>query len=87
MISPRECIRIAYKIAGGREVPAGRDSGIGMWVQEVAWRDFYQHVSVPPSVVLRTWTRVYRMTADWVICRRAPIATAARSSLLGLASA
>lgn len=45
MISPRECIRIAYKIAGGREVPAGRDSGIGMWVQEVAWRDFYQHVS------------------------------------------
>lgn len=61
MISPRECIRIAYKIAGGREVPAGRDSGIGMWVQEVAWRDFYQHVSdrrlrcsSPPSEVSLT---------------------------------
>lgn len=45
LISPRECIRAVYKMVGGKEVPAGRDTGPGMWVQEVAWRDFYQHAS------------------------------------------
>lgn len=81
MISPRECIRIAYKIAGGREVPAGRDSGIGMWVQEVAWRDFYQHVSTLPWVFSVRWRDpTARRLTEW-------FATAARSSLLGLGSA
>lgn len=68
MISPRECIRIAYKIAGGREVPAGRDSGIGMWVQEVAWRDFYQHVLAawPRVCMTKPFNLKYDGTIEWV---------------------
>jgi deoxyribodipyrimidine photo-lyase len=27
------------------KLESGRDSGVGMWVQEVSWRDFYNHVS------------------------------------------
>ena len=50
LISPRECIRQAFKLAGGKELPGGRDTGIGMWVQEIAWRDFYQ--AVRPSLSL-----------------------------------
>lgn len=38
LISPRECVRAVYKVVGGKEVPAGRDTGFGMWIQEVAWR-------------------------------------------------
>ncbi|GAA6002665.1 cryptochrome/photolyase family protein [Rhodotorula paludigena] len=66
-ISPRDCIRRAYEISGGRELPGGRDTGIGMWCQEVAWRDFYNHV-------LATWPRVsmakpfnlkYDETIEW----------------------
>lgn len=26
------------------KLESGRDSGVGMWVQEVSWRDFYNHV-------------------------------------------
>ncbi|GAA5880799.1 hypothetical protein JCM3774_005755 [Rhodotorula dairenensis] len=68
MISPRECIRVAYKIAGGREVPAGRDSGIGMWVQEVAWRDFYQHVLAawPRVCMTKPFNLKYDGTIEWV---------------------
>ncbi|GAA5989946.1 hypothetical protein JCM10908_002389 [Rhodotorula pacifica] len=69
MISPRECIRIAYKIAGGREVPAGRDSGIGMWVQEVAWRDFYQHVLAawPRVCMTKPFNLKYDGTIEWAM--------------------
>ncbi|BGP35308.1 DNA photolyase phr1 [Rhodotorula toruloides] len=47
LISPRECVRAVYKVVGGKEVPAGRDTGFGMWIQEVAWRR-----------VLAAWPRV-----------------------------
>ncbi|BGP43389.1 DNA photolyase phr1 [Rhodotorula kratochvilovae] len=52
LISPRECIRLAFEIAGSKELPGGRDSGIGMWCQEIAWRDFYQAVRSPSPPTL-----------------------------------
>ncbi|GAA5869175.1 hypothetical protein JCM1840_004316 [Sporobolomyces johnsonii] len=51
LISARQCLRQVYELSGSRELPAGRDTGPGMWVQEVGWRDFYQHV-------LAAWPRV-----------------------------
>ncbi|KAI0251262.1 DNA photolyase, FAD-binding/Cryptochrome [Lactifluus subvellereus] len=44
VISARECIRATLGLLGTKEVQANRDSGVGMWVQEIAWRDFYTHV-------------------------------------------
>ncbi|KAH8105917.1 DNA photolyase, FAD-binding/Cryptochrome [Cristinia sonorae] len=43
VISARECIRATVALSGGK-VDASRDTGIGRWVQEVVWRDFYTHV-------------------------------------------
>ncbi|GAA5820233.1 hypothetical protein JCM3770_006070 [Rhodotorula araucariae] len=69
LISPRECIRLAFELAGSKELPGGRDSGIGMWCQEIAWRDFYQ-------AVLAAWPRVcmskpfnlkYDGTVEWAL--------------------
>ncbi|KAF8138439.1 DNA photolyase, FAD-binding/Cryptochrome [Boletus edulis] len=44
VISPRECIRATMSLAGLKKVDAGRTTGIGRWVQELAWRDFYTNV-------------------------------------------
>ncbi|KAN0126947.1 DNA photolyase, FAD-binding/Cryptochrome [Russula decolorans] len=44
VISARECVRATLGLLGEKKVKADRDSGIGMWVQEIAWRDFYTHV-------------------------------------------
>ncbi|KAH9964010.1 DNA photolyase, FAD-binding/Cryptochrome [Russula compacta] len=44
VISARECVRSALRLLGTKKVQANRDSGVGMWVQEIAWRDFYTHV-------------------------------------------
>jgi len=45
-ISRRQCLREVYKISGSKALPTERESGLGMWVQEVAgWGDFYTHVS------------------------------------------
>lgn len=44
VISSRECIRAALELVGATKVNANRDTGIGMWIQEIAWRDFYTHV-------------------------------------------
>ncbi|KAH9966087.1 DNA photolyase, FAD-binding/Cryptochrome [Russula dissimulans] len=44
IISARECIRATLGLLGTKKVQADRDSGVGMWVQEIAWRDFYTHV-------------------------------------------
>ncbi|KAF8556978.1 hypothetical protein OG21DRAFT_1435920 [Imleria badia] len=44
VISPRECVRATMTLAGLKKVDAGRTTGIGRWVQELAWRDFYTNV-------------------------------------------
>ncbi|TFY79970.1 hypothetical protein EWM64_g4035 [Hericium alpestre] len=46
VISARECIRASMELLNLKKVKADRDSGVGMWVQEIAWRDFYTHVMV-----------------------------------------
>ncbi|THH32951.1 hypothetical protein EUX98_g1252 [Antrodiella citrinella] len=43
VISARECVRATMGLKNGK-IDASRDTGIGRWVQEVAWRDFYTHV-------------------------------------------
>ncbi|GAA5850579.1 hypothetical protein JCM3766R1_001196 [Sporobolomyces carnicolor] len=51
-ISRRQCLREVYKLNATKALPTDRDSGTGMWVQEVAgWSDFYTHV-------LCAWPRV-----------------------------
>ncbi|KDQ20749.1 hypothetical protein BOTBODRAFT_100395 [Botryobasidium botryosum FD-172 SS1] len=47
VISARECIRHAIAFQGKRDVryvDLKRDDGAGMWMSEVGWRDFYNHV-------------------------------------------
>ncbi|KAG1866500.1 DNA photolyase, FAD-binding/Cryptochrome [Suillus subalutaceus] len=44
VISVRECVRQTMKLLGIQKVEAGRSSGVGRWVQELAWRDFYTNV-------------------------------------------
>lgn len=44
VISVRECIRQTLKFTNVQQVPGNRDSGPGMWIQELAWRDFYTHI-------------------------------------------
>lgn len=46
MISPRQCLRETTKLTGGSLRTDKTDGGVGVWVSEVAWRDFYQHVSI-----------------------------------------
>ncbi|GAA6039361.1 hypothetical protein JCM8097_002816 [Rhodosporidiobolus ruineniae] len=67
LVSPRDCIRAAYNVSKSKNLPSGRDSGVGFWCMEIAWRDFYQHV-------LAAWPRVcmslpynlkYNDTIEW----------------------
>ncbi|KZS97675.1 hypothetical protein SISNIDRAFT_472611 [Sistotremastrum niveocremeum HHB9708] len=44
VISARYCIRKTMELLGKKTVEGTRGSGVGMWVQEVAWRDFYTHI-------------------------------------------
>ncbi|KAG2367271.1 DNA photolyase, FAD-binding/Cryptochrome [Suillus spraguei] len=44
VISIRECVRQTMKLLRIQKVEAGRSSGVGRWVQELAWRDFYNDV-------------------------------------------
>ncbi|KAH7929419.1 hypothetical protein BV22DRAFT_1002728 [Leucogyrophana mollusca] len=46
VISVRGCVRATMRLLGTQKVNAGRDSGVGRWVQELAWRDFYSNVLV-----------------------------------------
>ncbi|KAG5724998.1 Deoxyribodipyrimidine photo-lyase [Termitomyces sp. T112] len=46
VLSIRECVRATMKLFDSNEVEGGRNSGIGRWVQELAWRDFYTCVLV-----------------------------------------
>ncbi|KAJ9095331.1 hypothetical protein QFC21_005697 [Naganishia friedmannii] len=43
VVSARMVLNKARALTKGK-LESGRDSGVGMWVQEVAWRDFYNHV-------------------------------------------
>ncbi|EMD40791.1 hypothetical protein CERSUDRAFT_149213 [Gelatoporia subvermispora B] len=46
IISARQCIRATLELSGNKNqvVDASRDTGVGRWVQEIAWRDFYTHI-------------------------------------------
>ncbi|KAI0750757.1 DNA photolyase, FAD-binding/Cryptochrome [Daedaleopsis nitida] len=44
VISARACIREALAASGKENVDTSRDTGVGRWIQEVAWRDFYTHI-------------------------------------------
>ncbi|KAJ3558371.1 hypothetical protein NM688_g965 [Phlebia brevispora] len=44
VISARECVRATMEYSGSKKVDLSRETGIGRWVQELAWRDFYTHV-------------------------------------------
>ncbi|KAF4574980.1 hypothetical protein EYR36_006334 [Pleurotus pulmonarius] len=47
VVSVRECIRATMALKKGfnkAKVDVSRDTGVGVWVQEIAWRDFYVHV-------------------------------------------
>ena len=50
VISGRMVLNAAKDLKNGK-LESGRDTGLGMWVQEVAWRDFYNHV-------MAIWPRV-----------------------------
>lgn len=44
VISARMVLNKARSKCKNGKLESGRDTGVGMWVQEVAWRDFYNHV-------------------------------------------
>ncbi|EGO02195.1 hypothetical protein SERLA73DRAFT_104574 [Serpula lacrymans var. lacrymans S7.3] len=44
VISARECVRASMVLLDITKVEAGRTTGVGKWVQEIAWRDFYNNV-------------------------------------------
>jgi deoxyribodipyrimidine photo-lyase len=42
-LSPRDCVRETMSLQQSRKVDGKKDSGVGRWLQEMAWRDFYTH--------------------------------------------
>ncbi|KAJ7591027.1 DNA photolyase, FAD-binding/Cryptochrome [Mycena floridula] len=46
VISARACVRATMDLLKVSKVEAGKTTGIGRWVQELAWRDFYTNVLV-----------------------------------------
>ncbi|KAF8897650.1 DNA photolyase, FAD-binding/Cryptochrome [Infundibulicybe gibba] len=44
VISSRECVRQTMRLLKINKVEGGSTSGVGRWVQELAWRDFYTNV-------------------------------------------
>ncbi|KAM0753516.1 hypothetical protein T439DRAFT_322411 [Meredithblackwellia eburnea MCA 4105] len=44
MISPRQCLRLTMELTNNKLQTDKNGGGVGIWVSEVAWRDFYQHV-------------------------------------------
>ncbi|PIL37080.1 hypothetical protein GSI_00772 [Ganoderma sinense ZZ0214-1] len=44
IISARACIREALAVSGKTKVDTSPDTGVGRWIQEIAWRDFYNHI-------------------------------------------
>ncbi|KAJ3802012.1 DNA photolyase, FAD-binding/Cryptochrome [Lentinula aff. detonsa] len=46
VISVRECVLATRKLQKSKKVDGSRDTGVGRWIQELAWRDFYTGVLV-----------------------------------------
>ncbi|KAJ3909876.1 DNA photolyase, FAD-binding/Cryptochrome [Lentinula edodes] len=46
VISIRECVRATLKLQKSKKVDGSRDTGVGRWIQELAWRDFYTGILV-----------------------------------------
>ncbi|CDO71294.1 hypothetical protein BN946_scf184908.g51 [Trametes cinnabarina] len=44
VISARACVREALRASGKKKLDVSRDTGVGRWIQELAWRDFYTHI-------------------------------------------
>ncbi|KAJ3854237.1 DNA photolyase, FAD-binding/Cryptochrome [Lentinula lateritia] len=44
VISIRECVRATLKLQKSKKVDGSRDTGVGRWIQELAWRDCYTGV-------------------------------------------
>ncbi|GAA6021512.1 hypothetical protein JCM10207_005786 [Rhodosporidiobolus poonsookiae] len=67
LISARDCVRQAYEVSKGQKLPDGRDTGLGRWVGEIAFRDFYLHVlcAWPRVCMNRPWNLKYDGTIEW----------------------
>ncbi|CED82716.1 Deoxyribodipyrimidine photolyase/cryptochrome [Phaffia rhodozyma] len=44
VLSPRQILTHVLKFSGKKTVPVDKKDGVGNWVGEVAWRDFYNHI-------------------------------------------
>ncbi|KZV76131.1 hypothetical protein PENSPDRAFT_741498 [Peniophora sp. CONT] len=44
VISVRDCVRATLDVLNVKKVQADSNSGVGVWVKEVAWHDFYTHI-------------------------------------------
>lgn len=44
VISARECVRATMVLLKKNKVEGDRSSGVGRWIQELAWRDFYKNI-------------------------------------------
>ena len=44
VISIRECVRLTLQTFDTKKVDGSTQSGIGRWIQEIAWRDFYTNI-------------------------------------------
>ncbi|KAK0242569.1 DNA photolyase, FAD-binding/Cryptochrome [Armillaria nabsnona] len=61
VISARTCVRATMELLGINKVDGGKTTGIGRWVQELAWRDFYINlvVAFPRVSMGRPWLEKY----------------------------
>ncbi|KAK0468156.1 DNA photolyase, FAD-binding/Cryptochrome [Desarmillaria tabescens] len=61
VISARTCVRASMKLLGVKKVDGGKTTGVGRWVQELAWRDFYINlvVAFPRVSMGRPWLEKY----------------------------
>ncbi|KAK0206352.1 DNA photolyase, FAD-binding/Cryptochrome [Desarmillaria ectypa] len=61
VISARTCVRATMKLLGVNKVNGGKTTGVGRWVQELAWRDFYINlvVTFPRVSMGRPWLEKY----------------------------
>ncbi|KAH9482561.1 Deoxyribodipyrimidine photo-lyase [Psilocybe cubensis] len=46
IISARQCARAIMLLTNAKKVESDKTSGIGRWLQEIAWRDFYVNILV-----------------------------------------
>ncbi|KAI0677169.1 DNA photolyase, FAD-binding/Cryptochrome [Trametes maxima] len=44
IVSARACVREALAASSKKKLDVSRDTGVGRWIQELAWRDFYTHI-------------------------------------------